>query len=171
MNSLLNQSQVVYSLDTSALFAAFNERYPIENFPPFWRKIKALITNHRLKMVEIAFEEAMRDTGVQQWCDQNQLEPYLQWTVDNSIQVAVSEILSIFPKLLDDRSGKSGADPWVVALAMTSRNCIVLTEEGPTKRSNRPKIPEACNHFGVEYISLVDLIRRENWVFDAEAGQ
>ena len=171
MNSLLNQNQVVYSLDTSALFAAFNERYPIENFPPFWRKIKALIKNHRLKMAEIAFEEAMRDTGVQQWRDQNQLEPYLQWTTDNSIQVAVSDILSIFPKLLDDRSGKSGADPWVVALAIVFPNCIVLTEEGPTNSPNRPKIPEACSHFGVEYISLVDLIRRENWVFNAEVGR
>ena len=168
MNLFFNQNQDVYSLDTSALFAAYNERYPIENFPPFWRKIEELIKNDRLKMVEIAFEEAMKDKGVKEWCNQNQLQPYLQWTTDNSIQVAVSEILSIFPKLLDDRSGKSGADPWVVALAMISRNCIVLTEEGPTTSPNRPKIPEACNHFGVEYIKLVDLIRRENWVFNEE---
>ena len=171
MNSLLNQNQVVYSLDTSALIAAYRERYPIENFPAFWRKIEELIKNHRLKMVEVAFEEAMKDTGIKKWCDQNQLEPYLRRETDGSIQNKVREILSIFPKLLDDRSGKSGADPWVVALAMISRNCIVLTEEGPTTSSHRPKIPEACNHFGVEYIKLVDLIRKENWVFNTVTGR
>lgn len=69
MNLLFNQNQNVYSLDTSALFAAYNERYPIENFPPFWRKIEELIKQHRLKMVEIAFEEAMKDKGVKEWCD------------------------------------------------------------------------------------------------------
>ena len=165
MNSLLNQNQVVYSLDTSALFAAYNERYPIENFAPFWRKIEELIKNHRLKMVEIAFEEAMKDKGVKEWCDQNQLEPYLLWTTDGSIQNEVRKILSVFPRLLDARSGKSGADPWVVALARISRNCIVLTEEGPTNQPHRPKIPEACNHFGIKYIKLVDLIIRESWRF------
>ena len=134
MNLLFNQNQDVYSLDTSALFAAYNGRYPIENFPPFWRKIEELIKNHRLKMVEIAFEEAIKDKGVKEWCDQNQLEPYLLWTTDNAMQTKVSEILLIFPNLLDDRSGKSGTDPWVVALAMIPRNCMVLTEEGPTTR-------------------------------------
>ena len=40
MNSLLNQSQVVYSLDTSALIAAYRERYPIETFLLFGVKLR-----------------------------------------------------------------------------------------------------------------------------------
>ena len=107
----------------------------------------------------------MRENDIKEWCEQNALKQDFQWPIDESMQIKVNEILSIFPKLLDDRSGKSGADPWVVALAMISRNCIVLTEEGPTTSPNRPKIPEACNHFGVEYIKLVDLIRREKLGF------
>jgi hypothetical protein len=34
---------VVYCIDTSSLIAAWQERYPIENFPPFWAKVEALI--------------------------------------------------------------------------------------------------------------------------------
>lgn len=64
MNSLLKHDQVIYSLDTSALIAAFHERYPIENFPSLWRKIEELIRNGRLKMSQIVFEEAMRDTDI-----------------------------------------------------------------------------------------------------------
>lgn len=164
MNSLFNQNQVVYSLDASTLFDAF-KWYPIENFPAFWCKIEELINNDRLKMAEVAFDEVMKDERVREWCNRNQLIPSLKWETDASIQNKTSEILSEFPKLVDSRTGKSAADPWVVALAIISENCIVLTEEAPTNAPHRPKIPEACNHFSIEYINLVELIRRENWVF------
>ncbi len=71
MNSLLKQDQVVYSLDTSALIAAFHERYPIANFPALWDRIEELIKNDRLKMSQVVFDEAMRDTEIEQWCNQH----------------------------------------------------------------------------------------------------
>ncbi|MCY3550817.1 MAG: DUF4411 family protein [Candidatus Poribacteria bacterium] len=165
MNSLLNQGQVIYSLDTSALIAAFHERYPIENFPSFWRKIEALIKNGQLKMSQIVFDEAMRDTEIKQWCDENQLKPDFQVVIDESVQEQVSEVLSEFPRLVDNRTGKSGADPWVIALALTIENCVVVTEENPTHSQNRPKIPDVCVHFNLQCFKIVDLIEKENWIF------
>ena len=85
MNSLLNQNQIVYSLDSSTLFDAF-KWYPPENFPPFWRKIEGLINSDRLKMAEVAFDEVMKDERVREWCNQNQLIPSLKWETDDSIQ-------------------------------------------------------------------------------------
>ena len=165
MNSLLNQDQVIYSLDTSALIAAFHERYPIENFPSLWCKIEAFIKNGRLKMSQIVFDEAMRDTEIKQWCDENQLKPDFQVTIDESVQEQVSEVLSEFPRLVDSRTGKSGADPWVVALALTIESCVVVTEENRTYSENRPKIPDACDHFDLQCLKIVDLIEKENWIF------
>ncbi|MCY4554257.1 MAG: DUF4411 family protein [Candidatus Poribacteria bacterium] len=166
MNSLFNHDQVIYSIDTSALIAAFHEHYPIKNFPSLWRKIESLIKNGRLKMSQIVFEEAMRDTEIKQWCDENQLKPNFQVAIDESVQEKVSDVLSKFPRLVDNRTGKSGADPWVIALALTIENCVVVTEENPTQSENRPKIPDACVHFHIEYIKIVDLIKRENWIFE-----
>ena len=165
MNSLLNHDQVIYSLDTSALIAAFHERYPIENFPSLWHKIEELIKNGRLKMSQIVFEEAMRDTEIKQWCDQNQLKQNLQVTIDESVQERVNEVLSQFPRLVDNRTGKSGADPWVIALAMITQNCVVVTEENPTHSANRPKIPDVCAQFNLQCIKILDLIEKENWIF------
>ena len=166
MNSLFNHDKVIYSLDTSALIAAFHERYPIENFPSLWRKIEELIRNGRLKMSQIVLEEAMRDTEIKKWCDENHLKPDFQVPIDELVQEKVSEVLSEFPRLVDNRTGKSGADPWVIALALTIENCIVLTEENPTDSKNRPKIPDACAHFNLQCIKVVDLIKRENWIFE-----
>ena len=165
MNSLFNHDQVIYSLDTSALIAAFHERYPIENFPSLWREIETLIKNGRLKMSQIVFEEAMRDTEIKQWCDDNQLKQDFQVPIDESVQERVNEVLSQFPRLVDSRTGKSGADPWVIALAMITQNCVVVTEENPTNRVNRPKIPDACAYFNLQCLKIVDLIEKENWIF------
>ncbi|MCY4567499.1 MAG: DUF4411 family protein [Candidatus Poribacteria bacterium] len=166
MNSLLTHDQIIYSLDTSALIAAFHERYPIENFPSLWDKIEELIKNGRLKMSQIVFDEAMRDTKIKQWCNENQLKPDFQAAIDESVQEQVSEVLSEFPRLVDNRTGKSGADPWVIALALTDENYIVVTEENPTNSENRPKIPDVCAHFNLQCIKIVDLIKRENWIFE-----
>lgn len=165
MNTLLNYDRIIYSLDTSALIAAFHERYPINSFPSLWCKIEELIKNGRLKMSEVVFEEAMRDTEIKQWCDQNQLKHDFQVTIDESVQLHVNEVLLQFPKLVDDRTGKSGADPWAIALAMMTQNCIVVTEENPTNSEKRPKIPDACAHFNLQCIKIVELIGRENWIF------
>ena len=165
MNSFFNQDQIVYSLDTSALIAAFHERYPIQNFDSLWRRIEELIRNGRMKMSQVVFEEAMRDTEIKQWCDQNQLKQDFQVAIDEAVQEHVNEILTQFPRLVDNRTGKSGADPWVIALALTFENCVVVPEENPTNRRDRPKIPDACAHFNLQRIKIVDLIKRESWIF------
>ncbi len=165
MNSLFNDDLTVYSLDTSALIAAFHERYPITNFPSLWKQIENLIKEGRLKMSQIVFEEAMKDTEIKQWCNLQQLKPDFQVEIDEPVQGKVSDILSKFPRLVDSRRGKSGADPWVLALAMITPNCIVVTEESPTGSKDRPKIPDACAHFDIKCIKIVELIKKENWYF------
>ena len=41
----------------------------------------------------------------------------------------------------------------------------VITGETPSGSLKRPKIPDVCLAIGVEPIGLLDLIRREGWVF------
>lgn len=166
MNLLhLNQHQLLYSLDTSALIDAYQVWYPLENFPSFWQKMVELIKNNRLKMAQFAFEEAMRESDIKQWCSENDLKPYLQVSVDAAQQTTVRQILAQFPKLLDTRTGKSGADPWVIALAMRSHNCVVVTHEKPTGRPNRPKIPDVCQARSIECVDIAAVIKKEGWIF------
>jgi hypothetical protein len=164
MNSLFNQNQLIYSLDTSSLIAAFHEWYPIKNFPVLWHKIEELIKDGRLKMLEAVFKEAMRDLEIEEWCDQRELEQYLQLEVDDAVETEFDEVQLRFPRLVNTRTGKSAADPWVIALAMATPNCVVVTQESHGSK-RKPKIPDVCDHFEVEYIRMVDLIKRENWIF------
>lgn len=48
---------MIYCIDTSSLIAAWQERYPVENFPAFWDKMDDLIEAERLKApVDVLYE-------------------------------------------------------------------------------------------------------------------
>jgi hypothetical protein len=59
------------------------------------------------------------------------------------------------PPTIAQCSGRSGADPFVVAL---------VTEE--TRRGiELPKIPDVCDAIGVRCIGLVDFVEEQGWTF------
>ena len=165
MNSLFNQDQIIYSLDTSSVIDAYHTWYPIGNFPTFWRCMEELIRGGRLKMSQFVYDEAMRDAAIKKWCHENKLKSLFQSRIDRSEQLQVRDILLNFPKLLDTRRGKSGADPWVIALAMRLQNSIVVTHEKPSGRKDRPKIPDVCLEYNIECINIAGMIRNEEWTF------
>lgn len=165
MNSPLNQDQIVYSFDTSSLIKASAVLYPMENFPSLWDKMKELIRNGRLKMSEPAFDEAMRGTVLKNWCDEKGLQSFLESKVNDLDQEAVRTILSQYPKLINVEKSTSLADPWVIALAMRYQRGVVVTEEQPTGDLANPKIPDVCKDLGLGWLTIADLVKRENWVF------
>ena len=160
MNSLFNQHQTVYSLDASSLIEAYHS-YPIGNFPSVWDELEKLIKSDRLKMPELVFDE-VKDKEIREWCDEKKIKSYIRVTVD---QIDQNKVRALSSKLVNPNTGKSGGDPWVIALAQDFQNCVVVTQEKPSRNKDRPKIPNVCKDLGVECINLLELIKRENWSF------
>lgn len=165
MNSLFNRDQVVYSFDTSSLIMASAVLYPMENFPSLWAKIEELIRSDRLKMSELAFDEAMRGAVLRDWCSEKDLNPFLLSKTDESMENEFQTIQSKYPELVNVERGTSLADPWVIALAMQFEQGIVVTEERPAGNLEHPKIPDVCRDMGIEWLTIAGLVKRENWVF------
>ena len=165
MNLLFNQDQIVYSVDTSSLVEACDVLYPMENFPSLWDEIEELIRNDRLKMSELVFEEAMGNEILRNWCDEKGLQSFLELKVDESVQSIVRTILSKYPGMLKVKKNKSGADPWVIALAMQYPGVVVVTEEKSTSDRLHPRIPDVCKFSNIEWVNIAGLVKRENWVF------
>ena len=82
------------------------------------------------------------------------------------MQNAVLDILKNpnYQRLVEDRKGIYGADPFVIALAKVE-DLIVVTGERATNNLAKPKIPDVCNDMGIECINILDLMRRERWQF------
>lgn len=152
----------VYCIDTSSLIAAWQERYPIENFPLFWRKMEQLIQEQRLiSPLEVLREIEKRSDELHAWL-QAHPEMFLELTDD--VQVAAGKVLGTYPRLVGERKLRTSADPFVIALARVN-GLQLVTEEKPTGAlQTRPNIPDVCADLGMEFFDLLQLIRTEKWV-------
>ncbi len=166
MITILNQNQIIYSLDACSLIDAYRSLYPMENFPALWKKFEELIKKDRLKMSEFVYAEAMQDKVLKDWCLHENLKSYLELKIDDSTQREVRKILSKYPGMLKVKKGISGGDPWVIALATQYQpNVIVVTEEKLTGNLQYPRIPDVCKDSKIECVTIAGVVKKENWIF------
>ena len=151
---------MTYCFDTSVFINAWQRDYPPDVFPTVWNNIEQLITNLRiLAPEEVRVELERKDDEVLKWAVER---AYMFIPIDGAIQVAVTDILRRYPRLIDTRKSRSGADPFVVALAQI-RDLTVVTYEKETRNMERPNIPDVCEALNIEQIPFLKLARRERW--------
>ncbi len=94
-----------------------------------WQRLEALIDGgDAISSDEVRREIERKDDLLLAWCKPH-AAMFLPLSAD--IQRAASAILAELPKLVDARTGKSMADPFVVATAQVTRT-VLVTEERPT---------------------------------------
>ncbi|MBL7165712.1 MAG: DUF4411 family protein [Dehalococcoidales bacterium] len=152
-----------YSLDSSAIIETWVRGFPPELFPLVWSKLEELIQNEVLRASEeVLIELEKKDDRVYQWAMQR---PHMFLPSTVPIQRCVKDILAQYPRLIDTRKNRSGADPFVIAVAML-HGCAVISEENPTYSMNRPKIPDVCAGLGIRCLNMLQLFREQGWVFE-----
>ena len=148
-----------YSIDTSALLGGFVRHYPPDVWPSLWEtKLVELVETGQLTAAyEVLEDLRKRDDDMYAWAkkhesmfiDLDQYEPQLR------------QIMAEFPRLVDTRTGKSGSDPMVIALAY-AKGLTVVSEEGVGSERS-PRIPYVCNRLVIRHLNLLDFIREQRW--------
>jgi uncharacterized protein DUF4411 len=155
-----------YSIDTSAILDAWVRYYPYDTFPSFWDKFKELAASQVGVATElIEHELSKKDDGCLKWFKQSNLNIFFV-ELTESVQSVVTDMMKNpnYQRLVEDRKGTFGADPFVIALAKVE-DLIVVTGEKASKNLIKPKIPDVCIDMGIQCISILDLMRREGWQF------
>ncbi len=146
---------MIFSFDTSAFIEPWQRRYPRDLFEPYWQWIEQQIADGTVRATELVKAELGQvEDDLLAWA-KDQEDLFIP--IDGDVQQALTAVVAAFPKLADHHRDRSGADPWVVAQAM-ALNCPVVTYETMGKQ-NKPKIPNACQHFGIKVYSWVDVLR------------
>ena len=152
----------IYSCDTSAYLDAWTRHYPPDTFPGVWKQIGTLVDHGQILFIDEVVEELRRkDDGAYEWVA---ARPAAIIPIDGPIQDAVRNILRDHQRMLDTRRNKSGADPFVIALAQV-RGCSVLSGELSTGSLRRPKIPDVCDAVQVHCANLLGMFRAEGLRF------
>ena len=152
----------IYCIDTSALIAAWQERYPPENFPGFWQLMDALIEEGRLVApTEVLTETGKRSDELHKWLAERK---HMFRELEDEIQVAAAGVLAQFPRLVGERKLRTSADPFVIALGQVE-SLKIVTDEKPTGSAQRPNIPDVVSALGLPpCMGLLELIRAERWI-------
>ena len=152
---------MTYCIDTSSLIAAWQERYPLENFPLFWGKVDGLITEGRLiAPIDVLHEIFKRSDELHGWLKQRRT---MFRELDDAVQIEAAEILEQFPRLVGEKKLRTSADPFVIALARVE-GLQLVTDEKPTGTLARPNIPDVCAELRMTVMGLLQLIQAERWV-------
>jgi hypothetical protein len=150
-----------YCIDTSSVIAAWQERYPPENFPSFWVKMDALaVAGSLVAPIEVLHETKKRSDELHAWL---KARPFMFRELDDAMQIEVANVLSQFPRLVGERKLRTSADPFVIALARVE-GLQLVTDEKPTGSLARPNIPDVCQQLSMPWMGLLQLIRAEKWV-------
>lgn len=156
-------TQVVYSVDTSALIDGLERYYPESNFPALWRKIDELVIDARFLISEEVWEEIkQKDEIVKVWAEPRLKDIMVE--TDSAIARETKILLKKFPRLVMNLKGRNRADPFVISMALV-RSATVVTGEGSDGTEKRPKIPFVCKSRKVVCIRFLDLIKAEGWRF------
>ena len=83
--------------------------------------------------------------------------------LDEAVMVAVGAVLTALPDLVDENAERNRADPFVVALARVRGGAVVTGDRPRGGPTGRPRIPDACAHFGVECLDWFGFLRAVGW--------
>jgi len=150
---------MVYCIDTSALIAAWYERYKPNRFPKLWSQFHQLIADGRLVSSPLVHAECHhRSPELHEWlADRKQMFV----AVDELVQGQVDFIVNTYTGLVAAGNEKFAADPFVIALAKVNGHTVVTEETG---LDSLRKIPGVCRAMNVPCINLAELIDAEDWV-------
>ena len=152
-----------YCFDTSAWLHGWVRSYPPDILPPLWEKISDLIEKKIIISPFDVYQEIEKKEGdkLYQWCKERN---EMFYEIDE-YQDQISQIMTNYPRLVDTKKGKSGADPMVIALAKYHgpSMCVVTEEKGGSDKS--PKIPSVCEKENIRCLTLLEMIRDQKWTF------
>lgn len=152
----------VYCIDSNLIIQGRKHRYPPRRFASLWHNVERLIADGRMRASMMVREElTVAEDEIKEWVrDQHGLfVPLNKEQTD-----VVTKIQEDFDDLVDHRKNKSGADPFVIALARV-RGYTVVTLETMAAPNERTRIPNVCAKYAIPCIDLIGLMDTEGWTF------
>lgn len=155
---------MIYVFDSSSLIDLFRHFYP-NRFPTLWTKYNEMIDKGRIVSTrEVYHEIEGGDDRLSIWAKNNR-SFFTQPSESELLFVAEIFKITHFQTLVKKKeqlSGKPVADPFVISKAKITDGTVV-TEEN--KKDHSAKIPNVCEHFGIQCLNLEKFMDKENWTF------
>ena len=160
--NLAEMTGAVYVVDTNSWIKVQDMDVPDDRREALWQQIEALVTAGRIRTVQVAIEEAERNSPrVHDRLKAFKRHPGFE--LRKRDQISRPEEVRILREVEQqsraparNQRGREKADAYLIAAA-EARGFTVVSEEG----NGRGKIPDICRQRGVACVTLLELIVRE----------
>ncbi len=152
-----------YCIDTSSLVHAYQRSYPPDVLPSLWNKRfdELIDAGQLIAPFDVLEELKQKHDDLYEWA-KLRLDMFLE--IDG-YQDELAGIMRDFPRLVDTRKGKSGADPMVIALALSKNPSLTVITEESFGSEKSPRIPFVCAQRDLRPINILRLFRDQAWKF------
>jgi hypothetical protein len=163
---------MIYLLDANTLIEAKNRYYSMTVCPGYWAWILQSHGQGVVASIETVGKELQR--GNDELAAWSQTHKDLFWTVsDSATQDAFTKVAAhVANSATQMKAGAvedflSGADPWLIAKAMTMPDSVLVTHEQPNPHAKRKFIiPNVCQQFGVKWVDTFQVLGATGARFD-----
>jgi hypothetical protein len=157
----------MYSVDTNIFLDWWVRRYPDDVFPSIRTRIESLIAAGKWIAVERVADEIQHvgPPALKAWAKtfKGQFRAH-----DSALLAEAVAISRAFPGMIDPSATHDEADRYVIAMAKVNK-WTVVTHETPASAKKHPQrshyVPDICSALKIPCIDLLDLMRREKWIF------
>ncbi|MGV6474999.1 DUF4411 family protein [Azotobacter vinelandii] len=152
-------------LDANTLIEAKNRYYGMNICPGFWEWLKLQHQAHELASISLVGDELKKGNDELATWAKNYPTLFHDVTDENT-QEAFGMIASALAEqapmmktgALDDFL--DGADPWLIAKAMTTGACVVTHEVYNPDIKRKFSIPNVCKQFDVPFMNTFELLHK-----------
>lgn len=137
--------------------------HPPDIYVSVWARIDMAIGNGTIRSPEDVRQELER--GTDDLAEFLSRRDGLFAALDEAQMVAVGEVQTRCEGLADEDGERNRGDPFVVALARILGGTVVTAERSRRDPNGRPRIPDACQEFGIPCLNWFDFLREVGWAF------
>ncbi|MCB0525931.1 MAG: DUF4411 family protein [Lewinellaceae bacterium] len=154
-----------YCLDTNIFIQAQNGPYAMDIVPAFWDWLDQKVDDGNLFSSIMVYQEITAGTDdLADWAKARNNSGLFEAPSPNAQQLigVISNYVLTNYQQAEANFFLQGADPWVIAQAQATNAKVVTMEKLVGANSKKVKIPNICEHFGIEWLNTYQLLRELN---------
>jgi len=159
-----------YLLDTNTFIEAKNRYYTFDVCPGFWEWLISFGEKQSIiSIVHVKKELQEGKDELANWIAKLPEDYFIE--ADIPIQRKFKPIVNYVMQqnkfsLAEKSKFLKGADPWLIASAISGYATVITQETQVGDNSTKIKIPNICNHFNVPHMNIFELLRKEKVQFE-----
>lgn len=157
----------MYVVDANVLIEAATKYYSLRVVPSFWDWLEAEIDSGLIRTIQAVVDEIDYPEELRDWLDD--VSSRTGFVLDEGRPEIQTEFIAVSNWIMGEGFGPehkakflSGADPWIISTARAHGAKVATQEVRISPESPKIKIPNVCDHFGIDYLNTFGMMSELN---------